>query len=80
MSKPFLHGIMVLGILASGACGARAGEQEQAALCRDDVMRLCLASIPDRGRIVACMRAQQANLSPGCRAVFDGGPRSSDAR
>ena len=80
MMKPFLHGALVLSILVIGQSSARAGEEEQAALCRDDVMRLCLTAIPDRGRIVACMRAQKASLSPGCRAVFDAGPRDDDAR
>ncbi len=60
-------------IAAAGSTGARASEEEQAAFCRDDVMRLCLTSIPDRGRIVSCMKAQRASLSPGCRAVLDEG-------
>lgn len=80
MPKPSLHCILILGILATGATGARAGEEEQAALCRDDVMRLCLTSVPDRERIVSCMKAQRASLSPDCRAVFDARPRDGDAR
>lgn len=79
MTKLSLPCVLALGVTAAGAAGARAGEQEQAALCRDDVMRLCLTAIPDRGRIVACMKAQRASLSPGCRAVFDDGPRDGDA-
>jgi hypothetical protein len=39
---------------ALAATGARAGEEEQAALCRGDVMRLCLSAVPDRARIVSC--------------------------
>lgn len=65
--------LALIAFAAAGPTGARAGEEEQAALCRDDVMRLCLTSIPDRGRIVSCMKAQRASLSPGCRAVFDAG-------
>ncbi|POR41277.1 hypothetical protein [Methylobacterium sp. V23] len=80
MTKPFLDVALVLGILVTGQSGARAGEEEQVALCREDVMRLCLTAIPDRGRIVACMRAQEASLSPACRAVFDAGPRDDGAR
>lgn len=80
MAKFPLHCLLTLGVLAAGSTGSRAGEQEQAALCRDDVMRLCLTSIPDRGRIVSCMKAQRASLSPGCRAVFDAGPRDGDPR
>lgn len=79
MTKLYLRCILALGVVA-GSTGVRAGEQEKVALCRDDVMRLCLTSIPDRGRIVACMKAQRASLSLGCRAVFDAGPRDGDAR
>lgn len=79
MTKSSLRCVLVVGVLAGGAAGARAGEQEQAALCRDDVMRLCLTSIPDRGRIVTCMKAQRASLSPGCRALLDATPRDVDA-
>jgi hypothetical protein len=61
---------------ALAATGARAGEGEQATLCRGDVMRLCLSAVPDRDRIVSCMKVNRASLSPGCRTVFDGGTRS----
>ncbi|MCE4224855.1 hypothetical protein HCU64_13910 [Methylobacterium sp. C25] len=49
----------------------QAGEAEQAEYCRDDVIRLCASSIPDRGRIIRCMKAQRVSLSAGCRAIFD---------
>jgi len=74
MVKIGTHGVLALIAFAGvGATTVRAGEEEQAALCRDDVMRLCMTSIPDRGHIVNCMKAQRANLSPGCRAVVDEG-------
>lgn len=63
---PALRALAIVGVTS-----VRAAEEEQAALCRDDVMRLCMTAIPDRGRIVSCMRVQRASLSPGCRAVFD---------
>ncbi|KQQ13250.1 hypothetical protein ASF53_13815 [Methylobacterium sp. Leaf123] len=69
--------LALIAFSAAGTASARAGEEEQAALCRDDVMRLCLTSIPDRGRIVSCMKAQRASLSPGCRAAFDEGTAAS---
>ncbi|MEL6062067.1 MULTISPECIES: hypothetical protein [unclassified Methylobacterium] len=80
MAKLPFHCGLALIVLGAGLTSAQAGEEQQAALCRDDVMRLCLTSIPDRGRIVSCMKAQRASLSPGCRAVFDGGSRGGDAR
>nr|WP_210301999.1 hypothetical protein [Methylobacterium brachythecii] len=66
--------------------GVRAGEAEQAELCRDDVIRLCASAIPNRGRIIGCMKVQRASLSAGCRAIFDeqmsapDGDRSPNAR
>lgn len=45
-------------------------EDDQRRLCTGDVFRLCSSEIPDRGRIIACMRRQRANLSDGCRSVF----------
>ncbi|MBB5764364.1 hypothetical protein ABEV34_24580 [Methylorubrum rhodesianum] len=72
--------LALIAFSAAGTTSVRAGEEEQAALCRDDVMRLCLTSIPDRGRIVSCMKAQRASLSPGCRAAFDEGMTASAGR
>lgn len=72
--------LALIAFSAAGTVSVQAGEEEQAALCRDDVMRLCLTSIPDRGRIVSCMRAQRASLSPGCRAVFDEGTAGAARR
>ena len=40
-------------------------------MCMGDAYRLCSAEIPNISRIVACMRRNKANLSPGCRAVMD---------
>lgn len=80
MTKLSLHYVLALGVLVAGSSGSMASEEEQAALCRDDVMRLCLTSIPDRGRIVSCMKARRASLSPGCRAVFDAGSQDGASR
>jgi hypothetical protein len=46
------------------------GTMEQQMACTPDVWRLCGAQIPDVDRIVACLRDNTAQLSPGCRAVF----------
>ena len=42
-------------------------------LCYGDVQKLCDADIPDETRIAACMKVHRAQLSPGCRKVFDAG-------
>jgi hypothetical protein len=43
---------------------------DQRAACTPDAFRLCSAEIPDVTRVAACMAANEASLSPGCRAVF----------
>ncbi|MCJ2019468.1 hypothetical protein MKK84_18835 [Methylobacterium sp. E-065] len=53
-----------------------ASEAEAANLCRGDAFRLCLSEIPDRERITACMQRRKAELSPGCKAVFNAPKRS----
>jgi hypothetical protein len=40
-------------------------------MCMGDAFRLCSSEIPNISRIVACMRRNKANLSPGCRSVMD---------
>ena len=47
------------------------GEDAQRQACMGDALRLCSSYIPDRGQIRNCMAAQQDQLSPQCRAVFD---------
>jgi hypothetical protein len=47
--------------------------QQAEHLCYNDVQRLCNAEIPDEARIEACMKVHRAQLSPGCRKVFDTG-------
>ena len=56
---------------ASWAGPVQAADAEAAYLCRSDALRLCMSEIPDRERITACMKANRAKLSPGCRTVFN---------
>ncbi|GJD74740.1 hypothetical protein CFIICLFH_2975 [Methylobacterium goesingense] len=72
-----LAACFALPAFTAGAAGAN--EDEQAALCRGDVMRLCLTAVPDRTAIVSCMKVNRASLSAGCRSVFDGGTRGKAA-
>lgn len=57
----------------SGLASVHAGEftQAQQDACTPDAFRLCSSEIPDVPRITACMEARKAQLSPGCRAVFE---------
>lgn len=67
--------MLVRAILAVGLFAyvhqTQASEAEAANLCRGDALRLCFSEIPDRGRITHCMQRRKAELSPGCRSVFD---------
>ncbi|GAC1334523.1 MAG: hypothetical protein NVSMB26_17390 [Beijerinckiaceae bacterium] len=47
----------------------RGTPQDQQA-CEPDVSRLCGQFIPDVDRIVGCLKARRAQLSPACRAVM----------
>jgi len=39
--------------------------------CGEDVQALCPGVAPGGGRIVECLVAQSAKLSPACRGVLD---------
>ena len=47
------------------------GTADQRAACTLDAFRLCGAGIPNVERVMAFMKANKANLSPGCSSVFD---------
>ncbi|MGA2995432.1 hypothetical protein [Bradyrhizobium sp.] len=40
-------------------------------MCTGDAFRLCSSEIPDIPRVTACMIANRASLSSGCRTVMD---------
>ena len=56
--------------LAALGTGANAYTAEQQQMCTGDAMRLCASEIPDVDRITACMVQKRAQLSDGCKAVF----------
>lgn len=58
---------MVLGALASAA---RAGEAQLP--CQADVRKLCAKVAPGGGRIQACLKAHESELSEECRSRLDG--------
>jgi hypothetical protein len=64
-------GFLLAGLLFAGSGGIAPARADNAAdLCTPDVMRLCSDYIPDRNRIVRCLRAKRRHLSPGCRQVM----------
>jgi hypothetical protein len=50
----------------------RLSREEAEAACTSDVFRLCAGSIPNEGKIVACLKMNKSRLSQGCRKVFSG--------
>ena len=76
-SAPVQHACLVLtfgflfGLFATNSALAELATPEQKRACTPDVYRLCAGEIPNVKAITACLRRQKANLSEGCRAVFD---------
>jgi hypothetical protein len=71
-------GLMIAGVTQLSAQGIDySAEQER--LCTGDAMRLCGAYIPNVDQITACMIRLQNQLSPPCRALFNG-PAASPGR
>ena len=56
--------------LAGQASAAEPRSQSDEDACRPDVFRLCASEIPDEDDIVACLKADLAQLSPECHAVI----------
>jgi hypothetical protein len=56
--------------LAALGTAANAYTPEQEQMCTGDAMRLCSSEIPDVDRVTACMVQKRAQLSDGCKAVF----------
>ena len=56
--------------LAALGTAAQAYTAEQQQMCTGGAMRLCASEIPDVERVTACMVQKRAQLSDGCKAVF----------
>jgi hypothetical protein len=50
--------------------------QQAVQACTGDAVRLCPQSLLDEEQTAACMAKYRAQLSPGCRAVYDRGVRT----
>jgi len=72
---------LLAGLLLAGGTTSVSAQQASAEdLCTPDVMRLCQDYIPDRNRIVRCLKAKRRQLSPGCRQVMYPKARRKKAR
>ncbi|MGY8706780.1 hypothetical protein RAD16_13655 [Bradyrhizobium sp. 18BD] len=70
MPALFAAAVVALGS-AAGFAQENRGTPEQRAACTPDAFRLCSAYIPDPTGVEACLRLRKADLSEGCKAVFD---------
>jgi hypothetical protein len=66
--------------VAFSATPVRAQPASAEELCTPDVMRLCQEAIPERNKIVACLRAKRGQLSAGCRSVMTSKKRRGGRR
>jgi len=65
--------ILVAGSVTASAQNAGAGRQRIASLrevCSADFARLCNGVQPGGGRIKACIKSHQSELSDGCRKAL----------
>lgn len=62
---------LAVSLITTPAASFAAGSPDERAACASDAFRLCGSEIPNIDRIVACMRANKANLSSACKTVFD---------
>jgi hypothetical protein len=77
-SSNVIFATLIAAVFAIG-CGGSARAQEAPegsgrgavrAACADDFKRLCSGVTPGGGRIIACMREHEDELSPGCAAAM----------
>jgi hypothetical protein len=68
------HALAMAALLLAGSSALAQdyrGTEQQRVACTPDVFRLCSWEIPNVDRIVACLRREKSQLSPGCRQVFE---------
>lgn len=61
----------VLGALVAYGSAAQAqGTAQERSACEGDAFRFCASDIPFVSKIEACLLANEAQISPACRAEF----------
>ena len=77
--------LLAFGCVCAAACvSAHADEYQitaaEKAACTPDAERLCLATYPDEGKLMTCLKANRKALSPVCVAAFDAGMKRRGLR
>ena len=71
ISKPTLAAAIVFsGAMTPADLCLALTQQQEAADCQNDAVRLCGPYIPDHAKIHACLVTYKAYLSPACRAII----------
>jgi hypothetical protein len=60
----------VVAIFCGGTAATAQGSVDAETACTPDVMSLCNEAIPDRGKIVACLRSKRTQVSLTCRQAM----------
>jgi hypothetical protein len=77
ITSKIIGAALIVFTLGGGAALAQ-GTMAQQDACRPDVFRLCGSDIPNVGRIVACLRGNEARLSEACHQVMFAEPAVSE--
>jgi hypothetical protein len=66
------HALLAASLIVVSAviCANAATREEQSKACRGDALHFCAVHIPNREKIIACMKQHLDELSPKCRAMF----------
>jgi hypothetical protein len=66
--------LIAMAVALPSTASLAQGTRAQRIACTPDVWRLCSSEIPSVQRIIACLKRERAQLSPGCQAVFSDQP------
>jgi hypothetical protein len=63
-------GLLLAVVATSGVAAAQGHTRADEEACTPDVYRLCNDYVPNRARIVSCLKSKRSQLSAKCRAVM----------
>lgn len=65
-----LRSLLPAALLLLASIGAHAADAPGGGACRSDAQALCAKVQPGGGRIVACLKSHESQLSEACRAAL----------